>query len=386
MPEKRILFASPVEPSGGSWLLNCFLELGIKIGHKPFVDNVWRGSTPPLPADHIWIRADGRHVLNPKAAMLVKFLPSLGRQQSFAFRDDVEIDYVQDFASRQPDGRPVILIVRDPRDAIYSMYRRQAPQLTFAEFCRFPNPLTLLDSAAHWALFVGAWLDQPDVHIVRFEDYKRDAEATLRRVLERFDLGGSDEAIRAALDQSSFDKARAAEAAFRARFPGDPQLVNRAGKVGDGSDRPEVQALLPEIERATAPLLRRLGYGVEQAGEGDFSAARLNAQVLSFFGTVGLPPFSGPEPDRAEADRHVQELLAFAHRLDGDLIRRAALVPEAARQLIDSLSEFSGHHHAGLAARLTALRREYGDGSAYFFQRIKDLRKARAEARGDPAG
>ena len=36
-----ITFASPVELSGASWLLNCLLELGIKVSHKPAVDTVW---------------------------------------------------------------------------------------------------------------------------------------------------------------------------------------------------------------------------------------------------------------------------------------------------------------------------------------------------------
>lgn len=385
MPLKRILVASPVEPSGGSWLLNCLLELGVKVGHKPFVDNVWRGSNPPPPADHIWTEVDGRHEFNPKAEMLVKFLPSVGRRKSFAFRGDVEVEYVQDFPPPRFDERPLVLIVRDPRDAIYSMYRRVAPELSFEEFCRFPNPATLLDRAAHWALHVAAWLDHPNVRIVRLEDYKRDAEATLRSVVEPLDLGCGDAEIDAALRFSSFEKAREAEAAFRERFPGDRQVVNRAGKVGDGRGRPEVQALIPEIERATAPLLRRLGYDVEDALEGDTSAARLNALFLSFFKTIRVPEaFCAPAPDMPQADRHLFALLAFAHRLDKDLIRRAALAPDEARQLLDSLSELSGSHRDWLAARMIATRGTYIDGSDYFFQRIKELRKARAAARLDP--
>ena len=109
MPARRILVASPVEPSGGSWLLNCFLELGIKVGHKPFVDNVWRGSHPRPDANHIWIAKDGGFELNPKAASLTTFLPILARQTRFSFRDDVEVEYVQDFPARTPDDRSVVL-------------------------------------------------------------------------------------------------------------------------------------------------------------------------------------------------------------------------------------------------------------------------------------
>ena len=262
MPARRILVASPVEPSGGSWLLNCLLELGIKVGHKPFVDNVWRGSHPRPDANHIWIAKDGGFELNPKAASLTTFLPILARQTRFFFRDDVEVEYVQDFPARTPDDRSVVLIVRDPRDALYSMYRRVAPGLSFEEFLRFPNPATLLDRPAHWTLFVACWLACPDLHVVRFEDYKRDAEATLRRALAALDLHYDDARIADALHQSSFEKAREAEARFRERVPGEHQVANRAGQVGEGRSRPEVQATIAEIEAAASPALQRLGYDV----------------------------------------------------------------------------------------------------------------------------
>jgi hypothetical protein len=384
MPRKRILVASPVEPSGGSWLLNCFLELGVKVGHKPFVDNVWRGSHPPLPADHIWQEADGGYRLNPKAAMIVKFLPGAGRRSRFAFRDDVELEYVQDFAHSTFDGRPLMLIVRDPRDSIYSMYRRVAPELSFEAFYRFPDPVTLLDRAARWALFVAGWLDHPQVQVVRFEDYKRDDEATLRAALAPFDLGFTDAEIEQALAASSFEKAREAEAAYRERFPDDRQTANRAGKVGEGRSRPEVQALIPEIERAAGSVLRRLGYAVGEGQASDTSAARVNRQFLAVFRKIRLPEeFAAPMPDIEAADRHLLALLSFANRLDEDVIRRAGLAPDEARQLVDSLSEFSGSYRDWLAGRMAKAREKCSDGSDYFFRRIKDLRKTRV-ASGEP--
>jgi hypothetical protein len=381
MAPRRILIASPAEPSGGSWLLNCLLELGIKVGHKPFVDNVWRGANPPFPADHIWVRSGSDHRLNPKAEMLVKFLPSAGRAEAFRFRDDIEVDYVQDFPAPQFDTRPLVLIARDPRDSLHSMYRRLSPDLSFAEFCSFPHPATLLDRPKHWALFVAAWLDHPDKHILRFEDYKHDAEATLRAVVDRLDLGCSDAEITAAVFHSTFEKARVAETAYRRKFPGDRQVANRSGTVGDAGAYPDIRAMFPQIEQATAPVLRQLGYAVGETRGDPGSTLWLNAQFLSFFRKIRLPDGAGnPPPGGLEADPGFLALLAFAHQVDEDLIRRAALVPDEARQLVDSLSELSGNYGAWLAARLTALRARYGDGSDHFFQRIRELRKARASA------
>ena len=385
MSVKRIVIASPGEPSGGSWLINCFLELGIKVGHKPFVDNVWRGSHPALPPDHIWQPVGGRHVINPKARSLAKFLPSIGREDSFAFRDDVEIDYVQDLPLRDGDDRPVLLIARDPRDALYSHYRRVAPELTFEQHIRFPNPLTLLDRATHWALFFSAWLDRPDVHVVRFEDYKQDARATLVAALASVDLRFADDRIDTAIENSSFEAARAAEEAFRQQFPKDREIANRAGKVGDGRGRAEVRAALPQIESATASILGRLGYDIETAQEPNMDAVRLNARFLSVFETIHLPEHlraSAEEPLRA--DQHLLALLVFANRLDAGAIRQSRLVSDDARQLIDSLSEFLRNHHAWLAERLSAARAEFRDGSDYFFEQIRELRRARSAARTGP--
>ena len=379
MQRKRIIVASPVEPSGGSWLLNCLLELGIKIGHKPVVDKIWRGSNPRPGAEHIWIGKDGdRFELNPKAAVLMKFLPILTRQTSFVFRDDVEVEYVQDFPPRQSDNRQVVLMVRDPRDAMYSMYRRVEPELSFDEFLRFPNPETLLDRTAHWALFIASWLAWPGVHVVRFEDYKRDAESTLGSVLRALDLNIDDECIAGALDGSSFARAQEAERTFRERFPGDRQIANRAGQVGEGRSHPEVRALIPEMERAAAAVMNTLGYETQiERGDDAFAAARVAARLLDFFAAHEIPAEIRALPvDIGASESFVFGLLSFAHRLDAAVVERAAMPPDEARRLHDSLAEFTRNYSAWVTHRLTSAGAAYADGSAYFFERIREMRQS----------
>lgn len=378
-PPKRILVASPVEPSGASWLLNCFLELGIKIGHKPVVDNIWRGSDPRPSADHIWVRKhDDLFELNRKAAVLTKFLPILARQTSFRFRGDVAVEYVQDFPPRSLAADHLVLMIRDPRDSIYSLFRRIAPRFSFEEFLRFPNPQTLLDRPAHWALFVASWLARPDVHIVRFEDYKRDAGTTLRSAIEALDLHFDQDSIAQALHRSSFESAREAERIFRERFPGDVQIANRAGQVGEGRGRSEVRPLIEEIERATATVLAALEYQAKVEPSSDpFAPARLSARFLSFFETVALPAEIAAVPvDLTAAENMLFKLLAFAHRLDADLVDRAAMSPDEARKLHDSLAEFIRKYCEWSAGRIESMRADYSDGSAYFFNRIREMRQA----------
>ena len=373
---RRILVASPIEPSGASWLLNCFLELGIRIEHKPVVDRVWRGPAPSAP-DRMWVaRDDGRVALNPRAGVLKKFLPALVRHEDFRFRDDVSVDYVQDFPAPRPDGGQRVLMVRDPRDAFYSSFRRTEPTLSFAEFLGFPNPATLLDRSAHWALFVASWLSLPNIDVVRFEDYKRDAEATLRAVLAKLALGYADRDIEAAVALSSFERAREAEQLVRDQYRFDRQLANRSGTVGEGRDHALVQASIPQIERETATMLHALGYDVQARTASDaFAAARLSTAFLTYFETVHLPEaVTRAKLDMAASEPALSGLLSFTRRLDSGLLARTGLSPAESRLLIDSLQEFLRRHAAWQAEHLSSIRRAFEDGSDHFFRRIRDTR------------
>jgi hypothetical protein len=54
-------------------------------------------------------------------------------------------------------------------------------------FYDVPDHMTLLDKVDNWNLFCEAWLKQKprvDWHLVKFEDYRSDAEETLRDVIK----------------------------------------------------------------------------------------------------------------------------------------------------------------------------------------------------------
>ena len=104
----RVDLSSPAEPSGASWLINCLLELGIKVSHKPVVDNVWRHAEPTPPPDHMCrTAADGSCRLHPKAQVLKKWLPVLSSIESFFFRDDIEVEHVQDLPTPRHVGHRI---------------------------------------------------------------------------------------------------------------------------------------------------------------------------------------------------------------------------------------------------------------------------------------
>jgi hypothetical protein len=268
MSPRVILFASPMEPSGASWLLNCFLELGIRIAHKPIVETLWRGSVPRVSARFMWEeRADGS-VIKPKADVLKKWLPALTRHERFHFRPDVEVEYVQDVATGADEGRETIFFVRDARDALYSMFRRVQPELSFEEYLDLPNPQTLLDRPAHWALHVRSWREIAGIRFFRFEDYKADAAGVLRSVLATLNLPYGDDAIQRAVAASTSEQARAAEAEYRRSYPQDNEVANRAGRVGDWRTHADAVGGIARIERTVGTLLRELGYTVDGGVEG----------------------------------------------------------------------------------------------------------------------
>ena len=376
MATRIIRFASPIEPSGASWLLNCFLELGIRIAHKPVVDEVWRGSR--VPPGFMWQDSADGSTLKPKAEVLTKWLPALSRQERFNFRTDVEIEYVQDLATASDDGLEAIFFVRDPRDALYSMFRRVQPELSFEEYLEIPNPQSLLDRVSHWAAQIRSWQLVDGVRFFRFEDYKSDAGSVLAQVLAALDLAYGAEAIERAVAASTSERARAAEDEYRTRYPQDREVANRAGRVGDWRQHAEAASGVARIERATGALMRELGYSFD-GGRETPAVAPLQFELLTFLRTVKRPGARAPgardatttssdPPPTCPAD-----LLAFAERVDSTLLRRSRLSPDDVRTLLDSLVEVCVRCAPQTNERLRALRGEFEDGSSYHFERLRAL-------------
>jgi len=178
----------------------------------------------------MWRREKGRWLLNPHELLLRKWLPALSDHESFDFRGDIEVQWMHEWRSDKYADSQIIYFVRDPRDAIYSRYKREGSQLTFAEFAAFPDVSTLLDKVVNWKLFNEGWLSHPRLTVVRFEDYKADAERTLRQVLHALGLEYGPSDIDRAVRNSTYDRAAAAERTYRAEHPDDIQIVNRSGR------------------------------------------------------------------------------------------------------------------------------------------------------------
>jgi sulfotransferase family protein len=341
----KIYLASPVEPSGASWLINCLLELGVKVSHKPTVDTAWRRSVPTPPPDCMWQRtADGNYHLHPKANVLKKFLPILSKAGALRFRDDVEVEYVQELPASHHRGQRALLFVRDPRDSLYSAYCRQQPAMDYMTFLGCPDPDTLLDRPSQWRLYVESWLAMPNAAWFTFEDYKRDAAELLGRVLSRAGITSTRDDIDRAAMESSYEKARAAEERYRAEHPADDEIINRSGRAGAWIEQSDARDGSALIESRAGDVMQRLGYGC--------STSRL---------------------DTSSEDAALNDARAFSQTVDEEFLRRTHLPSHRIYRLLESLEAAAREHGWGNEARLGDLRQRFVDGSEHQLSQVRDL-------------
>ena len=168
--------------------------------------------------------------------------------------------------------RAAILIVRDPRDVVCSYAPFFGLDLDDAVDAvgrehgggrGSPARTTTSQPWGSWSSHTSSWLDPRvpfPVHLVRYEDLRTDAVATLAPVLERIGLECTTEQLRDAVEQSSFERLRESEdrRGFREVSPATPRFF-RSGRSGgwrDELDDDQVAA----IEADHGRLMAELGY------------------------------------------------------------------------------------------------------------------------------
>ena len=326
MPKRKIYLVSPREPSGATWLINCLLELGI-MTYRYSPAGMWRNET-------------GRWFLNSPEHILRKWLPALVDHSSFQFRDDLEVQWMHEWFTDAYADNDILYFVRDPRDALFSRFKREAPQLSFREFAAFPDVYTLLDKVANWWLYNKTWLAHPRVTVFRFEDYKSDADKTLASVLAALRLQYSDADISRATRCSTFERAAAAERAYRAEHSEDTQLINRSGRPMEWEAGEIDGSVVVHIENTCADLLAHYGYASSAADPGSLSLAR-HLPRLAFFSTLeGLQEAAKLERIGSHYQDASAGVMALVASLDPTLLRRTRLPEYELRQLQSSLREY----------------------------------------------
>ena len=169
--------------------------------------------------------------------------------------------------------RAAILVVRDPRDVACSyapFFGLDLPGAVAAmgqdrprQHTASPARLQTAQPWGTWSSHTVSWLsdDVPfPVHIVRFEDLKADAVATLAPVFAAVGMECTDDELTTAVAQARFDRLQELEQerGFREISP-RTETFFRSGRAGGW--RTELSPeLIADIEADHAPAMTRLGY------------------------------------------------------------------------------------------------------------------------------
>lgn len=198
---------SPEAPSGAAWLVNCLLELGVA-AWKPW------GSDDRADWHHLDARRY-RYVAGDNGWSRV--LPALSSGRTFDFRQGHCVRAHHAWPDLYPLAKHSLLFMRDPREALYSAWQRQRraqpnAAADFIAFCAsrfFHYPVSWQD---YLLLFLRVWrraIERDDAKIVRFEDYRHDALATLLDVTAYLGIAITREAAQRAVEASSVERIKA---------------------------------------------------------------------------------------------------------------------------------------------------------------------------------
>ena len=180
--------------------------------------------------------------------------------------------------ARESGTKPILLLVRDPRDVIVSLFfhmtkrsRRYSGDLS--QIIRNPKfgINTIVDVMNAW---LEEWSRRSNFKVLRYEDCRKNTEANFRDVLAFLGVRAIDEAVFAhSIQFSSFENMKTLEAArqFNAKIlsAGDVKdsesYKTRRGIVGGFKDYLGPEEIL-YLDQAMSRLDKRFGYGQERSG------------------------------------------------------------------------------------------------------------------------
>ncbi|ANZ39677.1 hypothetical protein BBK82_30175 [Lentzea guizhouensis] len=215
--------------SGAALLSNILVELGHTF-IDPYLDEIGEDGRLRGPSDEELRRYRDR---------IAHTTGSGGRR---FFKNHLPPDHFPDIATQT-----VVLLVRDPRDALHSSYRffqgfadtllsyLTIDDVSFLEFLddkgAVGEPPVTIDG---WVDFYRAWAEAAQrtscSAVVRFEELKTSPVAAVTRLLETLGLDTGRAAVERAVERSSFEKMRAHEEKVAG---GSTAMIMRRGQVDE---------------------------------------------------------------------------------------------------------------------------------------------------------
>jgi hypothetical protein len=307
MTARYIRIVSPTEPSGVAWLLNCLLELNVCIYRSS------RSST--------WKSSSRGEKLSDRDQALQQWLPSLEPSRTYKFRPELEVEWTHDWPTTNDRKADItLLFVRDSRDALYSLWKRDGASLSLTEFTCSIDPVSGLDRVRKHVLHLSLWLAR-NPYTVRFEDYKRDDFSTLQSICGHLAIDVTATDIRRAALASSFERAQQAEQDYRSRHGANLPVMNRAGAVGGWRQDPSLSGAV----ESWCPWFSLVGHDLGYAYPG-----QVDESISSLLGLASRSPLFRKTVDRAALRSSPPTAVphpanAFLAQLDEDQIRRSGL-------------------------------------------------------------
>jgi hypothetical protein len=241
-------------PCGVAWLASALLELRVALWRPWGIDD----------RDHWRRERDGGWRYTFPGSAWRRLVPGLVDGRRFRLRARPVPRFTHAWPGQLAPAPRAVLFVRDPRDALYSGWRRarvlgQTP-LAFPQWLREPFPRAPLDRAGWAALFWRAALAARSARptlVVRFEDTRRDPDRVLRHVLGFVGLRTAARARARALRAARHEVAAAADAELAARGVGPRLLAGGRAEEWRSHFTPEMHAA---IGRGFAPVCAAFGY------------------------------------------------------------------------------------------------------------------------------
>ncbi len=217
-------------PCGASWLASTLLECDCPI---------WNPWNVDMSLEWKYLGGTAYEYFYPGNPWS-RVLPGLVTGRKFDFRTTLVPRFSHATPGHWPLAERLVIFVRDPRDALYSAWRRsqklQPDIAPFIEWLQHSDPTWGVPRCAAYLLHLATWkhfaeLSNTPYLVIRFEDVKANARAEFRRVQDFVsdDLRSLPEPqIARALSMSTFEAVKAVEDRMLADGTFD-RRVNNAG-------------------------------------------------------------------------------------------------------------------------------------------------------------
>lgn len=235
--------------------MNCLLDLGFKI-EQNYAQSMWVPGSKP-----------NSHTLAENHKSLLAYLPALHTRKEFEFNSNLVFSWSHDWPYQYSEFNfeKVFLFVRDPRDSLYSHYRRINVSVSFEKYLSDSIEYPLyLDSVETWNWFHRIWLTYPQIKVIKYEDCKISGVSVVSSLLQSLDINLQKAEIQNAIESSSFKNAFKAQEKYKEMDVAGKSPFNliNSGVANEWSQDANRENMSEMITLRTYVELLKLGYPI----------------------------------------------------------------------------------------------------------------------------